>query len=274
MSKQRKESGRCVFCGGGNLTKEHIWSDWVQRVITPTSEHTQFVIHEEIDNEKNVAIVQPFTPEHRQGALVQRKLRRVCRTCNGDWMSKIVNCAKPFAKSMILDLPSELNIQAQTDVAAWIAIASIMAEMTDVKTAGIPSSDREIVARTKAPPETWTICLGRYKGKSYAPSRYRHHGLGFAEQSVPGPTAVGSASPEKLQFTTYSLQALLVHAFSCTNAEIALRLRQRLTPSNMIRIWPIQADLISWPPSAVLDDNDVALIADQSYFRLIGNFNI
>ncbi len=25
--------GRCVFCGGTPVTKEHVWSDWLDEVI-------------------------------------------------------------------------------------------------------------------------------------------------------------------------------------------------------------------------------------------------
>lgn len=270
MGGKQNEAKKCLFCGGGKLSKEHIWSDWMKKILPPTPSHGQQVFHSLIDNQNNRIAVQPYMPEVRQGAQIQRKLRNVCRKCNSGWMGGIVERAKPFAELLILDRPVHLNARAQTNLAAWIAIASIMAELTDVPTAGIPPGDYEIVMRTEAPPQDWTICLGRYAGTAYAPTRYRHHGMGFYyEPSVPRPDAVVTAAADKVQFTTYTLGALLVHAFSSTRADISLRLRDRYTPANMVRIWPRTSDLISWPSSPVLGDGEVKTVADGGYLGIV-----
>src|SRR5437016_6546602 len=102
--KTKKVPGRCVFCDGTGLTKEHIWSDWLKDVIPPTEDHvnTDIVIHP--DHNARVALVTP-SQRKRQGGLNTRKMRNVCGGCNGGWMKTIVDRAKPFAEWMIQNLP-------------------------------------------------------------------------------------------------------------------------------------------------------------------------
>jgi hypothetical protein len=263
MGRKGNKPKQCLFCGGGKLSREHIWPNWLRKILQPGSLHLQVAVHHPFYLSNNTVYLHPKT---RQGSFTQRKIREVCRTCNNGWMSKIVERTKPFVEAMVLDQSSQLDIEAQTQLAAWIAITSIMAELTDRKTAGIGSGDREFVMKTLSPPDNWTICLGRYAGKDYAPARYRHYGLLFLPAPEPKPVV---GDPQwKLQFTTYTLCALVIHAFSSTDIDVALRLRDRFTPPGMIRIWPAPDDIISWPASRVLGDGELTAIAESGYSQI------
>jgi len=37
-----KPHGRCIFCGGTGLSKEHIWSDWLSGLIPRNDEHGEY----------------------------------------------------------------------------------------------------------------------------------------------------------------------------------------------------------------------------------------
>src|SRR5262245_12065211 len=87
----QQEAGRCIFCGKqGDMSKEHIWSDWLDEVIPRGGDH--FVtVTSFLDAEGNSL---PDLRQKRQGSVHTKKVRRVCRSCNGGWMSNIVNTAK------------------------------------------------------------------------------------------------------------------------------------------------------------------------------------
>ena len=258
--------GVCVFCGGSGLSKEHIFSDWMKEILPASADHSQFVIHQHTDPLTGMVIVQPFLPERRQGSMAQRKIRKVCRRCNGGWMSKVVQDARPFARAMILDESIELDARAQIVVATWIALATTMAEFTDPSTAGIPASDRAVLMSTKAPPLSWTVYVGRYEGTEFKGTRYRHHGMGLGFKPR---TRGHSTAPVSAQFTTYVLGALLVHALSCTDEALAAELRRAVTPAGMIRLWPNAGRIVCWPSTKLLDDTETLAIADagRDYIR-------
>src|SRR4051812_45409085 len=115
MSKKNwrvKEPGRCIFCDGVGMTKEHIWSDWLNTIFSHLDSHTQIRFRSERhtgDGKAKVAVVVPFIDTH-QGAMTQRKVRNVCGKCNGGWMSGAVNRAKPWAELLICDKPARLTL--------------------------------------------------------------------------------------------------------------------------------------------------------------------
>ena len=46
MSKKSKAQGKCIFCGGEGLTKEHVWPNWIKSVLPrdSTEHHTQYTL--------------------------------------------------------------------------------------------------------------------------------------------------------------------------------------------------------------------------------------
>jgi hypothetical protein len=255
MRAKLKGPGSCIFCGGSRLTKEHIFSNWLKSLLPSTDVHTQTLADP-------FAKENPVTQKTRPGTLTQWKIRKVCAICNSGWMSQIVNRSKPFVESLILDQPIELDRQAQTSLAAWIAIATIMAEFTDSRTAAIPPGDRKILKATEQPPATWTIFAGRYRGEKFGSgSHYRHAASGFQY--------AGSSQPDKFQFTTYALETFLVHAFSSTNSRLAAAMREAFSPDKMIRIWPTADKVISWPASPVIEDDHIDDLSLRGFLSLV-----
>lgn len=33
LNRKSKLPGRCIFCGGGNLSKEHFWPEWASALL-------------------------------------------------------------------------------------------------------------------------------------------------------------------------------------------------------------------------------------------------
>jgi hypothetical protein len=195
----------------------------------------------------------PTTAKYKAGAVHQRTVRRVCKPCNEGWMGTVVQRAKPFANSMILDESVELDSIAQDYLSAWIAISSMMGEYTLRETMAIEAEDRSALFKTHLPPQgNWVICIGRYKNRQPDQIlRRRLHG----NLKVESPDAGYNVQSEAINFqlNTYALRALLIHVFSCHKA-LSRSFDPLRVPNGMVRIWPRINTRIQWPCSYVFDD--------------------
>jgi hypothetical protein len=86
------ESNRsCAFCGSAaSLTGEHIWSDWLSRLLGKRKVRYNWT---EADG---------TVKEYRLVGL-NAKVNIVCETCNNGWMSDLENAVKPIVQPMILN---------------------------------------------------------------------------------------------------------------------------------------------------------------------------
>src|SRR5213593_3811716 len=88
------EVRECIFCGSSDeLTREHIWSDWVRKLVPSDKPEMHFHRFGPIGSEQERSY--PKRP-------YRWRLRVVCKTCNNGWMSRIDDAAKPIAEPMIL----------------------------------------------------------------------------------------------------------------------------------------------------------------------------
>ena len=100
MAKTPKRSnlrppGRCIFCGGGGLSKEHMWADWLHAYIpriAPEHRTRSTLIH--LEN-------QEISTQRRAGDPHSRRIRCVCGPCNNGWMSALQEKTKPFMVPML-----------------------------------------------------------------------------------------------------------------------------------------------------------------------------
>ena len=84
-----KPSEQCAFCPNtADITGEHIWSDWINRIVPTGRFRFTWDSHTE-------------TPRTYLTALLNSKLPVVCRTCNNGWMS---NLEEKHAKPAMADL--------------------------------------------------------------------------------------------------------------------------------------------------------------------------
>lgn len=125
-----KPPGKCIFCGGHGLTKEHMWADWLRAYIprAATEHHTQ---------SKVVYLEKDETSLHRRtGDPHSRRIRCVCLSCNNGWMSELQEDAKPFLVPMLKGERITLHRRAQTILASWIGMTVIVAEHVDQENVG------------------------------------------------------------------------------------------------------------------------------------------
>lgn len=234
--------------------------------LPPVAEHSQTLIYETFDHTNKTVYLEPILGKKRQGAITQRKIRKVCESCNGGWMRGIVDRSRSSVGNLIVDKPCRINVEAQKNIAAWVALAAVMAEFTDALTAAIPNFDRGSLMQTDEAPPNWTICLGRYNGTKFT---YRHHGAKFIlPSSIANAGTIESAEADFFQATTYALGPLLVHAYSSTSTVLIDWLRVSFAHPTLIQIWPRREGCVDWPCTPILGDDETAAIADAMYFRI------
>jgi hypothetical protein len=82
----------CAFCPEtANLTGEHLFAEWIDRILTTSTSHYVF---RDLD---------PKSGKMRQwrGRHLDRKFNAICETCNNTWMSDIDNAARDTLKGVI-----------------------------------------------------------------------------------------------------------------------------------------------------------------------------
>jgi hypothetical protein len=259
-----KSQGRCVFCNGTGLSKEHIWSDWVSRLIPRNDAHGQYwaTMHRD-SGSGDVEWTEPPRSAARQGSVLQRKVRKVCTRCNNGWMSRVVDRAKPHAEHLILGATTQLNRQAQIDLAAWIGITTIIQEFANrLGFPRIPPEDRRVLIDTGAPPLSWSIWVARYVGEWWAPMGHYHIPMSYSRPQTDDEPNPGGG---ELQLTTFTIGECLVHVFTSTQAEMIESYRSYIghasNPGKLQQLWPIVADTVNWPPSSPFRDHEVDRLA-------------
>lgn len=86
-----KPPGKCVFCSGIGLTKEHVFSDWLKKLIPKTADQSDMFAGMHFNaRASEFGFHNPPQIRRRQGSSQQRKKRIVCLKCNIGWMSETV----------------------------------------------------------------------------------------------------------------------------------------------------------------------------------------
>jgi hypothetical protein len=257
--KTTQKQGICIFCKGTKLSKQHIWADWLKKVIPRTgANYTQLSTHHHLVAPKHV-LLQPIL-KIKNGDIGSQKIRNVCIKCNNEWMSKIETEAQKSLTSLIMGETIELDYATKLNISKWIVLTCIMAEYTDLSTKSISAQNRLYLYEEKLPPNNWRIYIGKYEGNEWK-QRYRHHGIvAVLEEDL------YKKNRPNMQFSTIVWGALFIHAISIPES---MNLNDYLFPNSFKKklrsIWPIKNDTLK-SDSEIISDIEAIEIAD--YFSI------
>jgi hypothetical protein len=241
-SKQERKT--CIFCGGGNLSKEHVWPAWARKIFIegPNPAHHEF--HNTFANKGS--FVKEAKLQTREGSTFTKKIRVVCRTCNNDWMSRLETAAKPILIRLITGQPTVLDTDQQTLLAQWIALKVMITEWNQPKDAMIPSVDRKaFMDNLTIPPylEMWVISNDSEKWKGMF---LRH----TATLAFPGPRPEGGNNSQTIAIGFGKLFIFVM----MTLAE-GMRLSERITIHAIVpKLYPQTGSTVPLPFIKNLDD--------------------
>ena len=257
--KNLKPPGKCIFCGGDTLTKEHVWAEWLKPHIPRTI--PKFNVG------KNL-----FSPNGRVESSVKRqegdphakRLRCVCKTCNIGWMAKLQEEVKPIVVAMLSGGQTRLYVKQQTILSAWIGMAVMVGEFEDLSTIAIPQSDRTFLMESRKLPSTWRVWIGRYSRQEWKP-RWLHNTLFVAKEDTPG-LKDDRIYPPNTQNTTWIVGNIFTHSLSSSLRGALRRWNFPMSVrSALLQIWPVKTNH-DWPPVRIMTDAD-AETAGTALFR-------
>jgi hypothetical protein len=143
LRQMPQQAGRCIFCGKRGLTKEHIWPDWLRKVLGPSMSSSHFYSTSGMGRRRT------FT--NRTGSIQSRKLRIVCEVCNNGRMSRLQNNAKARLIPLIRGHHISLTEADHKILAAWSMMFTMVVEFLDPTTLATTQRERMEFSRIPAP---------------------------------------------------------------------------------------------------------------------------
>ena len=110
MTTVLRQLDHCVFCGGSEMTEEHLIADWVHRAFSKKRKP---------DGQFRATVVGSGLRFDGGDPVITAKV--ICRRCNNNWLSEIDNDAARVLRPLIRgEREVELDRAGQTAVAAWV----------------------------------------------------------------------------------------------------------------------------------------------------------
>jgi len=249
---------RCVFCGEGPLSAEHVFPEWIaelfrEHVGTGDWGHSNSAL-------KKVW----FKPR------LDVTAKFVCKGCNSGWLSEIENDAKPVLAPLILGrgLPVLLSLADQRVLAYWAFKTALTASLVSDKKLFGPEPFAELYRRKAPPPLRTVIWTAGYNS-------------GRPESSIRPRTGriVVSAYPTQRAATRFETQSRLITVSIYWFVFQVLQYDGYSIPGRAFaqirgikRIWPLDAPTdgpFEWPPDrAALGKGALERFAHRSDNRI------
>jgi hypothetical protein len=209
----------------------------------------------------------------QQGTMTTIKVKIVCQKCNNEWMSEIVDKAKPIVRSLLLGKSMVINPTQQRELATWIALCCITAEYLPGNDIVVPASHRRYLFRHHRPPEEFSIFIGHFSGRKHDQFyRQRAYYLRESLNSLPNssvPVEFEDAGPFNTIESIFILAAILSYTFMTTSSpRNSVTFETWANPDILIRIWPprrfwpFPAKRVIWPPETSIDDSTIEPLTD------------
>jgi hypothetical protein len=244
-----KPPGKCIFCGGGNLTKEHFWPRWA-RALLPTYPENRHIEQIYTFVEKNKLVRQPDTLE-RPGNASTKKIRVVCKSCNSGWMSGVEEAARALLTPLIKGESLVLN-HTVSALSRWIVLKVMVGEHNQPTEVVTTEEQRRRFWRDFIIPENLHIWIGKCGIGGWETAYWRNAvTMSWPTDSLP--------TNKNVQSVTFGIGALLVHVLHSTITDLTLYTLDSSSNATAL-LWP-NSGQINWPPPKTLTANGASYIA-------------
>ena len=206
-----KPAGKCVFCGGSNLTRSHIWPEWAQKIVPATSTHFELNAGQFDTFVSTVPGPKPFTKKRpRSGS--KRQPRNTCLDCNSGWMREIEEAAQPIVSQLMLGRATIIDVLSQRLLAAFLCLVSMRIEFGGQMRA-IPREDHDRLRTAREPGPSCWVAISHYFDEE--PHEYWYGYLGMRRARLSDPPPVGCENCNT-QVTTVLAGKMCAHMFNST----------------------------------------------------------
>jgi hypothetical protein len=255
----KQTPGKCIFCEGIGMTKQHIWPNWMNRAF-PKNENSHTNLKLSVQSvfgqkQRTLLIHSPVTKK-LNGNIGSRQLRLVCSKCNMGWMSKIDEQSKDLIIALMTHQDIILSQEQHLTLAAWIAQITIVAEFTDIPMKAIPYSERKYFMDNQLPPSTWAIWIGKCKSTNWQELAYQHRGILSARLMKDNNGVMKEVKREvATQSSAFTIGGLYILALSTKDADLNQTINDFTYPE-LVRLWPLNTVRIDWSSLPIVLDTD------------------
>jgi len=246
MTKHPKPLCKCIFCPRTDMSREHVWADWLRNYIPknmPSYSSLSAVAYPKHTE---------FKKQRISGDIRSRKLRVVCeRHCNNGWMSKLQEKVKPYLIPLISGDATAMDATGQGIVAAWIAMTVMVAEYFDPSKAAVSYTQRRYLYKNQAVPANWKIWIGHYVRGSW-PAYLVHNPLPISSSKHRVRRLDTGLPRPNTQTTALVVGELYIFAAS-SDTDVFDRWEVPGEGEKLAQIWPIRRNIVAWPTKTLTD---------------------
>jgi hypothetical protein len=243
LTRAQTMARTCGFCGGPGVNKEHVWPDWIRKIILAERRAPGKTF--EVQHEHRGEVKQFKT------ASLETLISMPCGKCNSGWMSELENAVKPFMAGMIH--PGQktlLDADRRLLLARWATKTAMVFEFFKEKKLHYftPAARNEFMSSALPAPDV-SVWLGRYWAMKPM------HALQDRKQD------------EKSR-------CVALYSFTMTAQFFAMQVAARRGPSKripvtnlpdgaLLKIWPDKfapRELAHWPPPLTMGEDGLRAV--------------
>jgi len=236
----------CGFCGGSGVTKEHVWPDWLRKLILDSrSSIGQKTFTMEVENAARTARFASTT--------LESTVKMPCAMCNNGWMSALEVDVKTFMAGMVFPgVKTMLTHERQSLLTRWAVKTAMVFEWVAKPAPYFTADERATFRAFQQIPSNVRVWLGRYDAMQ--PAHALQHRIGLVREN-------GRISQAYCLTLTANFLAMQVFAYRDPGPSGE---RIPVTPGPwkeaLLRISPVGADLMIWPPKLTMDNRDLEVL--------------
>lgn len=253
---QGSDGKRCIFCGGGKLSKEHFYPQWMHSLLPVQTRYGELTTsHHPVRGEAVERHVE------RPAAMATRKIRVVCRACNNGWMNRLEAAARPHLTRMILGKRFQLQPEEQLAVAQWCAAKVMVAEQGPSSDPMTPPADRLLMAQAQTIPDYYRIFLGAHSCEAQTGYVRRSSTISL---TTAGPNPPLDGMRRNVQQVSFLMGKAFVHidAARVEGFKIEDLVNMPIVHKYM-RVWPPTGTRRKWPGAPVLTFDQVKTLSSS-----------
>ena len=242
----------CIFCKRAKplvtITKEHLFSKWVDQVLTPELLGPDRSFERTTVGPGGVATSKTWPAEVIAAVEAPVVCGSTADGCNGGWMCDLDGQVRQLLEPMTLGKPRALSPEEQLTIATWAAMKSMVLEYVwgPEQVIVFPQEARSFVYRQQRPPANMQIRIAAVESQGRPALIYRRvyrlQPLASASKTLP---AFGSCS-------TFVLGCSVVQVYGTSSIASAAPPAPH-GPSYFV-IYPPTGSTLTWPPPEPLDD--------------------
>jgi hypothetical protein len=247
----------CIFCGHQSVSGAHVLPEWLRSL--------------KVEPEFTLRFAGNARTTRREPKLYDQKVRQVCQeVCNGGWMNRIEDAAKPVITNLVTGQQGELPPQGQALVARWTALAALLSCYLRPPMP-VPRDYPATFYGLKEPPAITVVWIATYDLSGGYAESYKRGALPQGWQTH-DPLVLPSGTIRPTKFNGYRVTISVWHlAFKVVVLEPPpdwrthpgrYQVKLDRTIPGVIPIWPMTPGrIIPWPMSPRIDNIGLSALA-------------